>query len=132
MMNEIHRVLKPGGVCYFAAGNRLQLIEPHHNLPFLSIIPRKMAHSYVRLAKKGDSYFEKHLSYWGLKKLVHRFDCIDYTRKIIEEPEKFHTDYMIPEGSVKQRVAKNMIKYAPWVSPGYIWLLKKVVPNNTP
>jgi SAM-dependent methyltransferase len=132
LMNEIHRVLKPGGVCYFAAGNRLQLIEPHYNLPFLSIIPRKMAHAYVRLAKKGNSYFEKHLSYWGLKRLVRRFDCIDYTRKILEEPEKYYTDYMVPEGSIKQRVARNIIKYAPWFSPGYIWLLKKVISYNTP
>ena len=131
MMEEIHRVLKPGGVCYFAAGNRLQLIEPHYNLPFLSIMPRKMAHAYIRLAKKGDSYFEKHLSYWGLKRLVHGFDSIDYTRKIIENPEKYYADYMLLEGSLKQRVAKNIIKYAPWFSPGYIWLLKKVVPQNT-
>ena len=132
LMNEIYRVLKPGGVCYFTAGNRLQLIEPHYNLPFLSIIPSKMAHAYVRLAKKGDSYFEKHLSYWGLKRLVRRFDCIDYTRKIVEEPEKYYADYMLPEGSQKQRVAKNIIKYAPWFSPGYIWLLKKVISYNTP
>jgi 2-polyprenyl-3-methyl-5-hydroxy-6-metoxy-1,4-benzoquinol methylase len=132
LIDEIHRVLKPGGVCYFAAGNRLQLIEPHYNLPFLSIMPRKMAHVYIRLSKKGESYFEKHLSYWGLKRLVRRFDCIDYTRKILEEPEKYYADYMVPEGSLKQRVAKNIIKYAPRFSPGYIWLLKKVVSYNTP
>ncbi|KPK33080.1 MAG: hypothetical protein AMK70_09735, partial [Nitrospira bacterium SG8_35_1] len=28
LMKEISRVLKPGGICYFAAGNRLSLMEP--------------------------------------------------------------------------------------------------------
>ena len=132
LLAEIHRVLKPGGVCYFAAGNRLQLIEPHYNLPFLSVIPRKMAHAYVRLTKKGYSYYEKHLSYWGLKRLVLRFDYIDYTRKIMEDPEKYHAEYMIPVGSLKQRMALKIIKHIPWLSPGYVWLLKKVVPNDAP
>jgi 2-polyprenyl-3-methyl-5-hydroxy-6-metoxy-1,4-benzoquinol methylase len=132
LTNEIYRVLKPGGVCYFAAGNRLQLIEPHYNLPFLSAIPRKMAHGYVRLAKKGNSYYEKHLSYWGLKRLVRKFDCIDYTQKIIEDPQRYHVEYMIPPGSMKQRAALTIIKLTPWLSPGYVWLLKKIVPNNAP
>ena len=132
MMDEIYRILKPGGVCYFAAGNRVQLIEPHYNLPFLSIIPRKWAHEYIRLAGKENMYYEKHLSYWGLKRLIRKFECIDYTQKIIENPKQFGADYMIPTGSMKQRVAINIIKYIPWLSPGYIWLLKKIIPNDTP
>src|SRR5262249_31082787 len=44
LLAEIHRVLKPGGVCYFAATNRLNLIEPHYGrLPFLSWMPRLLA-----------------------------------------------------------------------------------------
>ena len=31
MFDEIHRVLKPGGICYFSAGNRLMWNEPHCN-----------------------------------------------------------------------------------------------------
>ena len=53
MMKEIYRVLKPGGVCYFAAGNRIQLIEPHYNLPFLSMLPQNAANAYLRLTAKG-------------------------------------------------------------------------------
>ena len=46
MMKEIFRVLKPGGICYFAAGNRLAVMEPHYRLFFLSIIPRQLAHIF--------------------------------------------------------------------------------------
>ena len=65
MFSEIHRVLKPGDVCYFSAGNRLMWNEPHYNLPLLSVLPRPLAHIYMRLAGKGKYYHEKHLSYWG-------------------------------------------------------------------
>ena len=132
MLNEIFRILKPGGVCYFAAGNRLRLIEPHYNLPFLSIIPKKLAHKYMRLTGKGELYYEKHFTYWGLKQLTKKFDCIDYTHKIIESPLLYHADYMISEGSLKQKLAEVIFKNLPWLSPGYIWLLKKIVSKDTP
>lgn len=125
MMNEIYRVLKPGGVCYFAAGNRLMWNEPHYNLPLLSVIPKFLANYYVRAAKRGDEYYETHFTYWGLKSLVSRFQLIDFTKPIIETPKKYHAEYMMKPGSKKERIAKIMIQYAYWLVPGYIWLLKK-------
>jgi ubiquinone/menaquinone biosynthesis C-methylase UbiE len=67
MMAEIYRVLKPGGVCYFAAGNKIMLIEPHYNLPFLSLLPKPLADLYIKASGKGNYYYEKHLTIWGLK-----------------------------------------------------------------
>lgn len=57
MFNEIFRILKPEGVCYFTANNRLMLNEPHYNLPLLSVIPRPLAHIYIRIAGKGSYYY---------------------------------------------------------------------------
>ena len=125
MFREIHRVLKPGGVCYFSAGNRLMWNEPHHNLPLLSAIPRPLAHIYIRLAGKGKYYHEKHLSYWGLRKLVNNFKCSDYTVRLVMESEKYMTDYMIPSGSLKSKFAGTLLKVAYWAFPGYVWLLEK-------
>ena len=127
MISEIYRVLKPGGVCYFAAGNRLMLTEPHYNLPFLSLLPRFLAHFYVRLAGKGPHYYEKHLTYWGLKKLVKNFNLFDYTRTVIIEPKKYATDYMLKTDSIKHKLACFIAKHALWLSPGYIWLLQKPI-----
>jgi len=125
MMDEIFRVLRPGGICYFAAGNRLMWNEPHYNLPLLSAIPRPFAHLYVRMAGKASHYHELHFSYWGLRKLIKRFELVDYTTNMIEQPEKFGVDYMIPPGSLKQAVAKVVTKLAFWLVPSYIWLLRK-------
>lgn len=126
MMDEIYRILKPGGVCYFAAGNRLNIIEPHYHLPFLSLVPRPLAHVYVKWSGRGSFYYEKYLSYWSLKRLVHRFELIDYTRSIIENPKRFSADYMVTPGTTKARLARWIVKHALWLCPGYIWLLKKV------
>jgi len=125
LMQEIHRVLSPGGVCYFAAGNRLNIYEPHYNLPFLSIIPRQLANAYLKIAGKGKLYYEKHLTYWELKKIVRNFERIDYTEKVIDNPHFFHTDYMIRDNTKKAGLAKFILRYAYFLSPGYIWLLRK-------
>jgi ubiquinone/menaquinone biosynthesis C-methylase UbiE len=125
MFDEIYRVLKPGGVCYFSAGNRLAWNEPHYNLPLLSVLPRPLAHLYIRLSGKASYYHEKHLSYWGLKSLVKRFACTDYTTRLVTESERYATDYMIRPGSLKARLAGIFLKAAHWASPGYIWVLEK-------
>ncbi len=95
LMSEIYRVLKPGGICYFAAGNRLQLIEPHYRLPLLSVIPKRLANYYIRWAGRAESYYETHLSYWGLRRLVREFDLFDYTLKVIRNPAKYSATEMV-------------------------------------
>lgn len=125
MMDELYRVLKPGGVCYFAAGNRLMWNEPHYNLKLLSVIPRPFAHFYIRLAGKADYYYEQHRTYWGLKKLVRQFQRTDYTRQIIAHPQKFGAEYMLKPNTRKTALAGFMAQYLFWLVPGYIWILEK-------
>lgn len=130
LLSEIHRVLKQGGICYFSAGNRLSINEPHYHLPFLSILPRPLAHLYLRLARRGTFYYEKHLSYWGLRALVRRFEIIDYTSRIVMHPELFCADYMIRPGTLKAKLARLLLRAAYWAFPGYIWLLRKTTGHS--
>ncbi len=130
MMDQIFRVLKPGGVCFFSAGNRLAVKEPHYNLSFLSVMPRPFAHLYLRLLGRGKYYYEKHLTYWGLKRLVSRFEVVDYTGKVIKEPETFDVAYMLEPGSRKQKLARFIVEWLYWLCPGYLWLLKKPTKEN--
>lgn len=53
---ELHRILKPGGVLYFAGPNKWRLIEPHYNLPLLSWFNHRIASTYMRLSRKGKDY----------------------------------------------------------------------------
>lgn len=125
LLSSIHNLLKPGGVCYFAAGNRLNLIEGHYMLPFLSMLPKPVAHLYLRILGKGKIYYENHLSLWGLKKLVSRFDIIDYTIKVIANPKKYGLTDIVKENSLKQRIGSSVLKRIYWLCPTYIWILKK-------
>lgn len=125
MMDEIFRVLKPRGVCYFAANNRLMLNEPHYNLPLLSVMPRPLAHLYIKLSGKADFYYEKHMSYWALCGLAKRFAIYDYTPKIIRSPQTYCADYMIRPHTLKASIAAFIAQNLRWLSPGYIWLLEK-------
>lgn len=128
LIAEIFRILKPGGVVYFAAGNRIMLNEPHYNLPLLSVLPRPLAHWYVKAAGRGSFYYEQHLTYWGLRQLVEKFELVDYTHNILADPEKFGTDYMVKPNTLKYKAANFVAKYMLWLVPGYIWLLVK--PNK--
>jgi 2-polyprenyl-3-methyl-5-hydroxy-6-metoxy-1,4-benzoquinol methylase len=125
MMKEIFRVLKPGGICYFAAGNRISVMEPHYRLPFLSIIPRPLAHIYMKVTGKGSYYHEKHLTLSGLQKLARSFIVHDYTKKIISDPINFHSEYMLKPGSTKHKLSISVANYAYWLCPSYIWILEK-------
>ncbi|MCY7389574.1 MAG: class I SAM-dependent methyltransferase [Burkholderiales bacterium] len=125
LMGEIDRVLKPGGVCYFTAGNRLSLIEPHYRLPLLSALPKPLSHLYLRLLHRGTYYYENHLTYWGLKKLVVGFENFDYTVRVVKSPEKFRATEVIRPHSMKQKFSILFLKIAYWLCPTYLWLLKK-------
>jgi len=125
MFDQIYRVLKPGGVCYFSAGNRLMVNEPHYNLKFLSVMPKPLAHLYLRLLSRGNYYYEKHLTYWGLKTLTRKFECKDYTIRLVQQPDKYLIDYMLAKNSLKAKLAMIVLRYSYWLFPGYIWLLKK-------
>lgn len=126
LLDEIYRLLKTGGICYFSAGNRLRFIEPHYRLPLLSIMPKPLAHIYLRLFKRGKFYYENHLTYWSLRKLIARFELIDYTLNVIRTPEKFLATDMVRSGSVKQKLALLILRTAYWACPTYLWLLKKI------
>ena len=125
MISEIERILRPGGACYFSAGNRFQIVEPHYHLPFLSWLPTSLSNQYMRLAKKQTIYYERHLSCRGLKRLVRRFRRIDYTVRIIENPSKYEFSYLLPQGSAKACLARVLVSHFYFLFPGYIWLLIK-------
>lgn len=55
-LEEIRRVLRPGGCVYLAVPNKWRLIEPHYRLPLLSWVPQRAADLYLRLVGRGKRY----------------------------------------------------------------------------
>lgn len=124
MMTEIHRVLAPLGVCYFAATNRWCVMEQHYQLPFLSAIPVSWAHRYLRLCGKGSYYHERHMTLGGLRQLTAAFEVTDYTRKMIADPDHYEAGYMLGSG-LKRFIALLLARWSYWAFPGYVWLLRR-------
>ena len=56
MLDEIHRVLRPGGVLYLAVPNKWALIEPHFRLPLLGAMPRPLADLMARRFRARAAY----------------------------------------------------------------------------
>lgn len=125
LMDEIERLLAPQGICYFGAGNRLTWMEPHYRLPLLSVVPKWMAHPYLRWFRAQRHYYETHRTYWGLKALVARFHRVDYTLKVIAAPERFAAEDLLRPGSARQRLASFLARRFYWACPTFLWVLRR-------
>jgi ubiquinone/menaquinone biosynthesis C-methylase UbiE len=125
MMREIYRVLKKEGFCYFSAGNKYMVMEGHYYLPFLSWIPRRLAHFYLKITRRGNFYYEEHLSLRGLRRLVTGFEIHDYTLSTIRDPQRFFATDLFNTRSFLYKCIRWLAPYLySWI-PTYVWILKK-------
>ncbi|HOE70103.1 MAG TPA: class I SAM-dependent methyltransferase [Brevefilum sp.] len=124
VFNEIYRVLKPGGICFFSGPNRFQIIEPHYFLPFLSWLPHKLSDLYLRLTQKGDIFDIYPRNYWYIKRLAKSFTRIDYTHKMIANPEKYGLQTK-KLNKIIIKIPLELIKCLAPFYPNYNWLLIK-------
>lgn len=125
MLDEIHRVLRPGGYCFLAAENRLRVWDGHYDLPFVTVLPRPIANLYVRMMGRGQRRYETHRTLWGLKRLVRAFEITDYTRAVVRDPVGFEATDLIRPGSSQQKIANAILTVAYWAFPTYLWILRK-------
>jgi len=56
LIEEIKRVVEPGGIIYASVTNRYEIIEPHTFIPFLTWLPRIFWKSIERSLNKRGSY----------------------------------------------------------------------------
>jgi SAM-dependent methyltransferase len=125
LVSEIHRVMSDDAVCYFAGPNKFEPVEPHYGLPFLSWLPRRLADHYMRVTGKGDCYPERPYSRPQLRELLSDFDVSDYTGRIVADPGRYEATDILPPGSLKQAVARAMLRGAPFFFPGFVYVLRK-------
>ena len=110
---------------FFSGPNKLWPVEPHHNLPGLSWLPKGIANYYVKIARGQDCYYENLVTHWQLRRLVSAFEIIDYTQRVLVEPEKFMMTDMIRPNTIKAFFAAIIGKVAPWLAPSFVCILRK-------
>lgn len=124
LVAEIYRVLKPGGIVFFSGPNKLYPIEPHYFLPFLHWLPEKLADGYLRLLGKGDHYYERSRTLWGLQKLWAQFTICDVTVQVLKWKTR-------QTGSPASSQSLGRLPDWVWrlllpVFPNYNWILYKL------
>ncbi len=124
-LSEMHRVLKESGIAYLATPNKFWLIEPHHNLPFLSWLPKTTSCFYLKLTK-NKVWDINPLSYYRLVSLVkQKFHFINFTLEVIKHPDKFYLDELKFFQPLLKHIPEFMLKTANPFVPAYIFILKK-------
>ncbi len=126
---EMYRVLRPGGLAFFSGPNWLFPIEPHYSLPLLHWLPGPLADRYLRLAGRGEHYYERLHHLWALRKLVQPFAVHDVT---IAQLQRFY----LSRGWLRlfRSVPTTLWRALLPLLPTYNWILLKVepAPHNPP
>ena len=120
VMSEIVRVLKADGVAYLAFGNKLQVIEPHYRLPFLSWLPHKTADRYVALSKRAPNYYERFRTKRDLITMSAGLQLWDYTYTVLGDSSAFNAEDMVPKRLTN--VPMGFWKALTPIMPTFIWL----------
>lgn len=126
LLREVRRVLRSGGACYFAAGHRLQVIEPHHRLPFLSWLPRSIAGAWLRALGRERRYEERFVAPWQLRGLFDQFSSAELvSAAMLRAPERFE----FPGIGRLPRVVRRLVAVASEplarLAPTWIFVLRR-------
>lgn len=123
LVAEIRRVLKPGGLCYFAGGHKYQLIEPHYRVPFLSWVPEAWATRLLRRRGLGE-YDIRFLDQPGMSALLAPFaEGSNVTSDLLARADEF---------DLAPHWAARLFRFLPGgcrralsrLAPTQIWLLR--------
>jgi SAM-dependent methyltransferase len=120
IMSEIRRVLRDDGAVYLGFANRMGIMEPHYRLPFLSWLPRRLAHRYVALSRRAPSYYEKFRTKPGLRRMCAGLRVWDYTYTVLSDAERFRARDMVP-ARLDKLPPPLWHALAP-IMPTYIWV----------
>jgi SAM-dependent methyltransferase len=90
LMVEVRRILRGGGVCYFALPNRNFPLEAHSKIPFIHYLPGPFFFAVLKRTLRSDQPVYP-LSYGGMVRLIHAagFKAREYTVDIIRNPGKY-------------------------------------------
>jgi len=105
-LRQVLHVLRPGGYLYLGIENRLSpgyfigYPDPHCGLPFVTILPRRLAHWYARKKGHRDGYRNYLYSSRGYRKLLHKAG-FTHLEVYLALPSYNHPRFLIPlKGSI--------------------------------
>ena len=123
LIAQIFRILKPGGICYFAGPNLLYPIEPHVHWPFVHWIPRRLAVAILNYAAPGKVLDAYSTTYWQLKRWLRQFDVVDAVPQLIKHRAELKSGGNL--WGIFRIVPLWLLRTMGFLSPGLIFLVTK-------
>ncbi len=100
MADEMYRVLKKGGVCFFGGVNKYSL-------------------------GKNQVSITSYLNYWELRDLFRKFIIHSYTAEIIKNPARYNFAGLNKSRLLWSWLPDKILKKIEPLSPNFIWILEK-------
>ena len=128
LIAQIHRILKPGGICYFAGPNLLYPIEPHVFWPFVHWIPRPWALAILRkfAPEKVRDLDAFSTTYWRLRHWLRDFVIVDAVPPLIKHKANAGSSGKV--WRLFRLIPTGMLKLFAFLSPSFVFVLEK--PND--
>jgi SAM-dependent methyltransferase len=124
LVQEIHRVLKPGGCCFFSARNLWGIVAGDNRRPFLA----RYAPFLASLAPSGENWERRSghlLPYPALRALVGDFALYDYTWPVLRQPRRYGFDQLAHLGWLARLLPEPLQKALLPLLPNHLWVLQK-------
>lgn len=103
VMQEVSRVLKPGGVFHFSTPNYMAFYEPHYKIFWLPLMPKFLGRLYLRLRGRKPE-FVNHINYVNPISI----------RRMLKESKLRFTDLHLQSASQKlERIINKCIGWIP-------------------
>lgn len=125
LIAQIFRILRPGGICYFAGPNLLYPIEPHVHWPFIHWIPRRLALAILRSLAPDKVLDANSTTYWQLRRWLGRFTIVDAVPQLVKYRAESTDGRNI--WRIFHFVPLWFLKALGFLSPGFVFLITKPV-----
>jgi 2-polyprenyl-3-methyl-5-hydroxy-6-metoxy-1,4-benzoquinol methylase len=125
VVDEIWRVLRPGGVCFFSGPNRLAFMEDHYRLPLLSWLPRPAAIAYMKLFRRNKVYDIHPRTLWTIRNQLRRFRITDYTARMLRHPSRYSVDEHVRESRAFRTLPNAVLHALRPLYPNFNWMIEK-------
>ena len=124
-VDEIIKVLRPGGLLYLATPNRLWITDPHYRVPFINWMPRVIATRYLYVTK-GKTWDVRPVTTRRIRKHVAgRAQLEPIIVEIIKDPQQYHLDAFKALQPLTKRMPRPLLRVLSHASPTIIVVLKK-------
>lgn len=125
LINEVHRVLKKGGICFVGARNKLSIIEGQSGLPLLHFMPNILSKTVAEILGR-EYYPTRYRTLSGLYRLFKRFEINNLTLSILKTPGKYKFASLLKYQPITKLIPEWIIKLLINFLPNYILVCKKV------